>query len=119
VWQRARVLFLSPPWGGPGYQREVFDLTQVLEVLKLSDEFLVPESPSSESSTKRVSSSQQKPENQSERRGVAIFLPRTINVTKLRQSVPKGRTWELEKNEVDGHVLGFTLYTGSIVNKNF
>lgn len=80
-------IFLSPPWGGPGYKdRQSFDVVVFAELVKL---------------IKKVS------EN------IAILLPRNSDLQSIRRHFGK---CEVEKNYLSGKLKTITVYFGDLVD---
>ena len=44
------------------------------------------------------------------RRTVAIFLPRNSDLHQISAAIPHGAKWEVERNVLNGHLKGITLY---------
>lgn len=82
-------IFLSPPWGGPGYKdRQSFDVVVFAELVKL---------------IKKVSGN------------IAILLPRNSDTESIRKYF--GRC-EVERNYLSGKVKTLTVYFGDLVDWN-
>mmetsp|Transcript_16720 Transcript_16720/g.25158 ORF Transcript_16720/g.25158 Transcript_16720/m.25158 type:complete len:286 (-) Transcript_16720:14-871(-) len=112
---RGNVIFMSPPWGGPKYLQSnngVFDPTKSLKDIQVSIERLI--SIASTCTVKTLGETHKNP-NDVQGCGVAVFLPKNTDVSRLRKIVPENQTWELEKNVCSGKLVGFTLYTGGLV----
>jgi len=90
----ADVIFLSPPWGGPGYiNSEVFDLKKdiPLDGFELFDVAL------------------QITDN------IAYFVPRNTNVDQLISLAGPGGYVEVEENILNGKIKSITAYFGDLV----
>lgn len=93
---RPNVVFLSPPWGGPGYQKQAnFDIEGSLlpvgatELMKLA---------------RRLSDR------------VGFFLPRNSNMTQVVALSGVGQQCEVEHNFLDTRMVALTAYYGGIGN---
>ncbi|KAL1925701.1 uncharacterized protein VTP21DRAFT_584 [Calcarisporiella thermophila] len=92
---KADVVFLSPPWGGPGYRDcEVFDLKTMIpmdgiHLFELSQK-ITPH--------------------------IAYFAPRNACIQQLADLAGPGNTCEVEKNYMSGALKAITAYYGDLQN---
>uniref|UniRef100_A0A182QZE0 Trimethylguanosine synthase n=1 Tax=Anopheles farauti TaxID=69004 RepID=A0A182QZE0_9DIPT len=94
---RADVVFLSPPWGGPGYlKEEVYDLEQSL--------LPVP-------ATQLMAAAQRVSKN------VALYLPRNSNTQQLTMLAGANGAVEIEQNFLDRKLIALTAYYGDLINE--
>ncbi|XP_052902734.1 trimethylguanosine synthase [Anopheles moucheti] len=94
---QADVVFLSPPWGGPGYlKEEVYDLEQSL--------LPVP-------ATQLMQAAQRVSKN------VAIYLPRNSNTQQLTMLAGPNGAVEIEQNFLDRKLIALTAYYGDLINE--
>jgi trimethylguanosine synthase len=95
--QCADVVFLSPPWGGPGYlSNNVFDLEAMISlngvrVFEVARE-VTPH--------------------------IAYYLPRNINVNQMVGLLKPGEVMELEQQFLNKKLKTITGYFGELVNVN-
>uniref|UniRef100_A0A182SHY9 Trimethylguanosine synthase n=1 Tax=Anopheles maculatus TaxID=74869 RepID=A0A182SHY9_9DIPT len=93
---RADVVYLSPPWGGPGYlKEEVYDLEQSL--------LPVP-------ATQLMQAAQRVSKN------VALYLPRNSNTQQLTMLAGPNGAVEIEQNFLDRKLIALTAYYGELIN---
>ncbi|XP_058830544.1 trimethylguanosine synthase-like [Topomyia yanbarensis] len=93
---RADVIFLSPPWGGPGYLKdEVYDLESSL--------IPVP-------ATELMSKARQVSPN------IAIYLPRNSNTQQLTMLAGPNNAVEIEQSFLDRKLIALTAYYGDLIN---
>ncbi|KAK9809650.1 hypothetical protein WJX73_000241 [Symbiochloris irregularis] len=94
----AYAVFVSPPWGGPAYHKSAsYDLTQF------------PDMPCGLTGLIEAAASALR----SARDGavVAVFLPRNSDLQQVAAAVPDtAKRWEVERNVLNGHFKGVTLY---------
>ncbi|XP_037732353.1 trimethylguanosine synthase [Drosophila subpulchrella] len=94
---RPNVVFLSPPWGGPDYQKQsVFDIEQSL--LPVGASHLMQLS-------RRLADD------------VAFFLPRNANMSQVIALSGAGQQCEVEHNYLDTRMVALTAYYGSGIIK--
>uniref|UniRef100_A0A182NDK1 Trimethylguanosine synthase n=1 Tax=Anopheles dirus TaxID=7168 RepID=A0A182NDK1_9DIPT len=94
---RADTVFLSPPWGGPGYlKEEVYDLEQSL--------LPVP-------ATQLMEAAQRVSKN------VALYLPRNSNTQQLTMLAGANGAVEIEQNFLDRKLIALTAYYGDLINE--
>ncbi|XP_053680017.1 trimethylguanosine synthase [Anopheles nili] len=94
---RADVIFLSPPWGGPGYlKNEVYDIEQSL--------LPVP-------ATQLMETAQRVSKN------VALYLPRNSNTQQLTMLAGPNGAVEIEQNFLDRKLIALTAYYGELINE--
>ncbi|XP_050081381.1 trimethylguanosine synthase [Anopheles maculipalpis] len=94
---RADVVYLSPPWGGPGYLKEdVYDLEQSL--------LPVP-------ATQLMQAAQRVSKN------VALYLPRNSNTQQLTMLAGPNGAVEIEQNFLDRKLIALTAYYGELINE--
>ncbi|KAL7744304.1 hypothetical protein ACLKA6_001697 [Drosophila palustris] len=92
---RPNVVFLSPPWGGPGYQKQAtFDIEQHLLPL---------------GATQLMQHARRLSEN------VGVFLPRSSNIKQVIALSHVGEQCEVEHNYLDTRLVAITAYYGSLV----
>lgn len=92
---RANVVFLSPPWGGPGYQKQTtFDIEKHLLPL---------------GATKLMQHARRLSDN------IGIFLPRSSNINQVIALAEVGQQCEVEHNYLDTRLVAITAYYGSLV----
>ncbi|XP_012274479.1 trimethylguanosine synthase isoform X2 [Orussus abietinus] len=90
----ADVVFLSPPWGGPGYAREeTFDLESIMQPIGGMKLFNV---------AKQISDN------------VAYFLPRNVDTMQLAMLAGVGCGVEVEQNFLDRKLIAITAYYGEL-----
>ncbi|KAH8385116.1 hypothetical protein KR200_005671, partial [Drosophila serrata] len=95
---RPNVVFLSPPWGGPGYQKQTnFDIERSLipvgasKLMKLA---------------RRLADT------------VGFFLPRNSNMPQVVALSGAGQQCEVEHNFLDTRMVALTAYYGNEVIRN-
>ncbi|XP_035901703.1 trimethylguanosine synthase [Anopheles stephensi] len=94
---RADVVYLSPPWGGPGYlKEEVYDLEQSL--------LPVP-------ATQLMQAAQRVSKN------IALYLPRNSNTQQLTMLAGPNGAVEIEQNFLDRKLIALTAYYGELINE--
>uniref|UniRef100_A0A182JU33 Trimethylguanosine synthase n=1 Tax=Anopheles christyi TaxID=43041 RepID=A0A182JU33_9DIPT len=94
---KADVVFLSPPWGGPGYLKdEVYDLEQSL--------LPVP-------ATQLMDAAQRVSKN------IALYLPRNSNTQQLTMLAGPNGAVEIEQNFLDRKLIALTAYYGDLINQ--
>uniref|UniRef100_A0A182PK87 Trimethylguanosine synthase n=1 Tax=Anopheles epiroticus TaxID=199890 RepID=A0A182PK87_9DIPT len=94
---QADVVFLSPPWGGPGYLKdEVYDLEQSL--------LPVP-------ATQLMEAAQRVSKN------IALYLPRNSNTQQLTMLAGPNGAVEIEQNFLDRKLIALTAYYGELINQ--
>ncbi|XP_034475592.1 uncharacterized protein LOC117782673 [Drosophila innubila] len=92
---RPNVVFLSPPWGGPGYQKQAtFDIEQHLLPL---------------GATQLMQHARRLSDN------IGIFLPRSSNIKQVIALSHVGGQCEVEHNYLDTRLVAITAYYGSLV----
>ncbi|KAM8701938.1 hypothetical protein ACLKA7_007975 [Drosophila subpalustris] len=92
---RPNVVFLSPPWGGPGYQKQAtFDIEQHLLPL---------------GATQLMQHARRLSDN------VGVFLPRSSNIKQVVALSHVGEQCEVEHNYLDTRLVAITAYYGSLV----
>ncbi|XP_043285412.1 trimethylguanosine synthase [Venturia canescens] len=90
----ADVVFLSPPWGGPGYAKdETFDLGNIMHPIGGRRLF---------KTAKRISDH------------IAYFLPRNIDTIQLAMLAGPGCGVEVEQNFLDRKLIALTAYYGEL-----
>ena len=90
----AEVIFLSPPWGGPGYiNTEVFDLKNDIPL----DGFEI------------FNAALEVTEN------IAYFVPRNTNVDQLISLAGPGGLVEVEQNILNQKIKSVTAYFGDLI----
>jgi trimethylguanosine synthase len=83
-------IFLSPPWGGPGYiQKKTYDLNSLLPISAFD---LLAKA-------RRIS------------KNVALYLPRNVDPSQL-VALANGETCEVELNFLDGKFKAVSVYFG-------
>ena len=90
----AEVIFLSPPWGGPGYiNQEVFDLKEgiPLDGIEIFNAAL------------------QVTDN------IAYFLPRNTNVDQIISLAGPGGSVEVEQNCLNKKIKSIMVYFGDLI----
>uniref|UniRef100_A0A182U5G1 Trimethylguanosine synthase n=1 Tax=Anopheles melas TaxID=34690 RepID=A0A182U5G1_9DIPT len=94
---QADVVFLSPPWGGPGYLKdEVYNLEQSL--------LPVP-------ATQLMEAAQRVSKN------IALYLPRNSNTQQLTMLAGPNGAVEIEQNFLDRKLIALTAYYGDLINQ--
>ncbi|XP_049299907.1 trimethylguanosine synthase [Anopheles funestus] len=94
---QADVVFLSPPWGGPGYlKEEVYDLEQSLLPVPATQLM---------QAAQRVSKS------------IALYLPRNSNTQQLTMLAGPNGAVEIEQNFLDRKLIALTAYYGDLINE--
>lgn len=90
------VIFLSPPWGGPSYKNDIYQLKELrvshidgLQLLKCALQVT---------------------------QNVAFYLPRNVS---LRDVIDLGVPFEVEKNFLNGKLKAVTLYFGDLITSAF
>ncbi|KAH8338760.1 hypothetical protein KR059_012380 [Drosophila kikkawai] len=95
---RPNVVFLSPPWGGPGYQKQAnFDI----------ERSLLPVGANELMKRARLLSD-----------NVGFFLPRNSNMTQVVALSGAGQQCEVEHNFLDTRMVALTAYYGNEVIRN-
>ncbi|KAF9113111.1 Trimethylguanosine synthase [Mortierella sp. AM989] len=90
---KADVVFLSPPWGGPGYLvQDEFDIKQDIP---MDGEFLFNE-------TSKIT------------KNIAYFLPRNSNADQIGRLAGPDGTCEIEKNILNHVCKAWTAYFGEL-----
>ncbi|EDO39303.1 predicted protein [Nematostella vectensis] len=91
---KADVIFLSPPWGGPGYAcADVFDIQTMISL----DGFELYET------AKRVTPN------------IAYFMPRNVNMEQLTSLAGPAGKVEIEQNFVNKKLKTVTAYYGELI----
>ncbi|XP_050126884.1 uncharacterized protein LOC126603904 isoform X4 [Malus sylvestris] len=97
---KADTVFLSPPWGGPGYAKvETYDMKTML---KPHDGYFLF------NIAKEVASR------------IVMFLPRNVDINQLAEIALSGsRPWslEVEKNFLNGKLKGITAYFSDMASR--
>ncbi|XP_039493655.1 trimethylguanosine synthase [Drosophila santomea] len=94
---RPNVVFLSPPWGGPDYQKQAtFDIETSLLPVGASNLMLL---------SRRLASD------------VAFFLPRNANMKQVVALSGAGQQCEVEHNYLDTRMVALTAYYGKGIIK--
>ncbi|XP_067635091.1 trimethylguanosine synthase isoform X2 [Eurosta solidaginis] len=89
---RSNVVFLSPPWGGPKYKREIdYDVESFLQPCSASELMEI---------AKTIS------------KNVAFYLPRNSCVKQVIKLAGKGNQCELEHNYLDSRLVAITAFYG-------
>ncbi|CAH1772304.1 unnamed protein product [Owenia fusiformis] len=92
---KADVVYLSPPWGGPGYlEAEVFDIETMISL----NGFTIFEI--SEKITKNI----------------AYFMPRNVNADQLSSLAGPGGKVEIEQNLLNQKLKTITAYYGDLID---
>ncbi|XP_025154280.1 uncharacterized protein LOC105191479 isoform X2 [Harpegnathos saltator] len=92
----ADVVFLSPPWGGPGYLESlIFDIEWIFPV---GGKHVYK-------AARRISTS------------VAYFLPRNVNIRQVRMLAKKGDSVETEQYFEKNRPIAVTCYYGGLITK--
>ncbi|KAH8255008.1 hypothetical protein KR032_002221 [Drosophila birchii] len=95
---RPNVVFLSPPWGGPGYKRQAnFDIEQSLQPVGASELMKL---------ARRLADT------------VGFFLPRNSSMTQVVALSGAGQQCEVEHNFLDTRLVALTAYYGNEVIRN-
>ncbi|XP_017882255.1 trimethylguanosine synthase isoform X2 [Ceratina calcarata] len=90
----ADVVFLSPPWGGPGYAKnETFDLSNIMRPIGGVDLFNI---------ARKITDH------------VAYFLPRNVDTMQLAMLAGVGGGVEVEQNFLDRKLIALTAYYGEL-----
>ncbi|KAF9999666.1 Trimethylguanosine synthase [Modicella reniformis] len=93
---KADVVFLSPPWGGPGYlDQTLFDIKQDIPI---DGELLFQE-------TRKITNN------------IAYFLPRNSDPQQIGRMAGPGSVCEVEKNVLNNVCKAWTAYFGELVAK--
>nr|XP_034183740.1 trimethylguanosine synthase [Osmia lignaria] len=90
----ADVVFLSPPWGGPGYNKnETFDLNNIMHPIGGTNVFKI---------AKGITDH------------VAYFLPRNVDTMQLAMLAGVGGGVEVEQNFLDRKLVAIMAYYGEL-----
>ncbi|KAK2576626.1 hypothetical protein KPH14_005293 [Odynerus spinipes] len=90
----ADVVFLSPPWGGPGYVKdETFDLDNIMHPIGGIHLFKI---------ARKITEH------------VAYFLPRNVDTMQLAMLAGAGSGVEVEQNFLDRKLIALTAYYGEL-----
>ena len=90
----ADVVFLSPPWGGPGYNKnETFDLNNIMLPIGGTNVFKI---------AKGITDH------------VAYFLPRNVDTMQLAMLAGVGGGVEVEQNFLDRKLVAIMAYYGEL-----
>ncbi|XP_006562905.1 trimethylguanosine synthase isoform X2 [Apis mellifera] len=90
----ADVVFLSPPWGGPGYAKnETFDLNNIMHPIGGENLFNI---------ARKITDH------------VAYFLPRNVDTMQLAMLAGVGGGVEVEQNFLDKKLIALTAYYGEL-----
>ncbi|XP_076282031.1 trimethylguanosine synthase 1 isoform X1 [Lasioglossum baleicum] len=90
----ADVVFLSPPWGGPGYTKnEIFDLNDIMKPIGGIKIFEI---------AKRIADH------------VAYFLPRNVDTMQLAMLAGVGGAVEVEQQFLDKKLIALMAYYGEL-----
>ena len=103
---QADAIFMSPPWGGPGYARDgLFDLERPFPGLGVGLKGLIQ-------AARQGLQLCRTGDGQDFHLGtLAIFLPRNANRQHIGAAIPEGVQWpEVVEESVDGFPKGITLY---------
>lgn len=93
---KADVVFLSPPWGGPGYiSADVFDVETMIQPVSGRQMFEV---------AARITPN------------VAFFLPRNVDTEQVASLAKPGSKVEVEKNILNSKVKTIMAYYGELVS---
>ncbi|GFH24656.1 uncharacterized protein HaLaN_22491 [Haematococcus lacustris] len=133
----ADTIFVSPPWGGPSYKCDAFQVLQPAEGMSFSIQHLLQVAlgvgrhqlaaveqghlatalaqPAGGAKPAAAAGGGQDQVLQgvpgSPSRGVvALFLPRTTLLAELAALVPAGQVWQVERNYVNCRLKGITFY---------
>ncbi|KAH8399010.1 hypothetical protein KR215_000304 [Drosophila sulfurigaster] len=91
---RADVVFLSPPWGGPNYQKSVFNI----------EEHLLP-----------VGASQLMQYARRLSDNIGIYLPRSSSIKQVVALSNVGQQCEVEHSYLDTRLVAITAYFGNVI----
>ncbi|KAH8310491.1 hypothetical protein KR044_001685 [Drosophila immigrans] len=91
---RADVVFLSPPWGGPNYQKSVFNI----------EEHLLPVG-----ATQLMQYARRLSDN------IGIYLPRSSSIKQVVALTNVGQQCEVEHSYLDTRLVAITAYFGDVI----
>ncbi|KAH8358689.1 hypothetical protein KR093_001730 [Drosophila rubida] len=91
---RADVVFLSPPWGGPNYQKSVFNI----------EEHLLP-----------VGATQLMQYARRLSNNIGIYLPRSSSINQVVALSKVGQQCEVEHSYLDTRLVAITAYFGDVI----
>ncbi|XP_014602044.1 PREDICTED: trimethylguanosine synthase isoform X1 [Polistes canadensis] len=90
----ADVVFLSPPWGGPGYAKnETYDLDSIMQPIGGIEIFKI---------ARKITDH------------VAYFLPRNVDTMQIAMLAGEGSGVEVEQNFLDRKLIALTAYYGEL-----
>ncbi|XP_043502074.1 trimethylguanosine synthase [Polistes fuscatus] len=90
----ADVVFLSPPWGGPGYTKnETYDLDSIMQPIGGIQLFKI---------ARKITDH------------VAYFLPRNVDTMQIAMLAGEGSGVEVEQNFLDRKLIALTAYYGEL-----
>ncbi|BDA44841.1 probable trimethylguanosine synthase at C-terminar half [Coccomyxa sp. Obi] len=96
------AVFMSPPWGGPAYAAQTFDVSHNLGGLGVSLAQLLA-----------TATSLLRPEGGL---GVMVFLPRNTDMAQLSAALPGDACCEVERVVLNGFLKAITVYIGALAN---
>ncbi|XP_015190867.1 PREDICTED: trimethylguanosine synthase [Polistes dominula] len=90
----ADVVFLSPPWGGPGYAKnETFDLENIMQPIGGTEIFKI---------ARKITDH------------VAYYLPRNVDTMQIAMLAGVGSAVEVEQNFLERKLIALTAYYGEL-----